>query len=84
MSKLKRIPIARAKEIAQKYDYDQVIIIARKETEPDRASDWCTTYGRNRRHCDIAARVRAYLMDCLYYGPSKRKPNAGLTDQTNE
>lgn len=50
----KRIPIARAKELAQKYEYDQVAILARKTAF---GGGWAyATYGRNRKHCDSAAR----------------------------
>ena len=59
MSKdLKRIPISAAREIAEKYNYDQVVIVARKVGEdPDPHGEWCTTYGINKVHCDVAARI---------------------------
>jgi len=44
-----RIPIAAAKEIADKYSYDQVIIVARKVDSHEHV----TTYGKNKTHCDI-------------------------------
>ncbi|KKN88855.1 hypothetical protein LCGC14_0244620 [marine sediment metagenome] len=53
------IPIAAAKEIAEKYDYDQVIIIARKVGDSGR--EHCTTYGVNKSHCDIARRAGEFL-----------------------
>ena len=55
----KRIPISAAKEIAKKYGYDQVMIYAR-DPEGD-GNEWMTTYGKNRLHCDIAARQGRYL-----------------------
>lgn len=51
----RRIPIRVAKEIAHEYGYEQVIIVARK-TGPQ-GVEWCTTYGRNRAHCDAAAKI---------------------------
>lgn len=68
MSKLKRIPIKRAEEIAKQYGYDQVIIIARKINEP--AGEWFTTYGVNKAHCDSAALQGKKLMS-LYNGQSR-------------
>lgn len=51
------IPISAGKEIADKYDYDQVIIIARKIGR----NEHCTTYGKNKEHCDIARRCGNFL-----------------------
>ena len=42
---MKPIPISAAKHIAEKYDYDQVIIIARKVGD---GGEHCTTYGRDK------------------------------------
>jgi hypothetical protein len=53
------IPIAAAKEIAEKYDYDQVIIVARKVGGTGR--EHCTTYGVNEIHCDTARRIGEFL-----------------------
>ncbi len=55
---IEAIPIRAAKQIARKYDYDQVIIIARKvRTENDLGGESVTTYGKGTIHCDIAARI---------------------------
>nr|VFJ89554.1 MAG: hypothetical protein BECKLFY1418B_GA0070995_101612 [Candidatus Kentron sp. LFY] len=51
------IPISAAKEIAEKYDYDQVIIVARKVGR----NEHLTTYGVDKEHCDIAARLGNFL-----------------------
>jgi hypothetical protein len=55
---MKRIPIGAARDIAEKYGYDQVVIYARKVgEEPDPHGEHMTTYGRNKVHCDVAARI---------------------------
>lgn len=59
---MKRIPIAAAKRIAKDYGYDQVIIIARKVgVDPEPHGEHMTTYGVNREHCGVAARVGSFL-----------------------
>lgn len=59
---MKPIPIGAAKEVAHKYGYDQVIIIARKVgDDPAPHGEHCTTYGRNKEHCDVAARVGNFI-----------------------
>jgi len=55
---MKRIPISAAKDIADKFGYDQVIIYARKVGEtPDPHGEHMTTYGVTRQHCSIAASI---------------------------
>ena len=49
----KRIPISDAKRIAEKYGYQQVVIIARSPGK----EEWCTTYGTSKVHCVIAAKI---------------------------
>ena len=53
------IPISAAKKIAIDFGYEQVIIIARKTGVGGR--EHCTTYGINKKHCDVAAKVGGYL-----------------------
>ena len=53
------IPISAAKEISDKYDYDQVIIIARKVGET--GNEHVTTYGKTKEHCQVAARAGNFL-----------------------
>lgn len=53
------IPISAAKHIANKYGYDQVIIIARKTGTY--GSEHVTTYGKDKTHCDIAAKTGDFL-----------------------
>jgi len=54
---MKRIPISAAKLIADKYGYDQVIVIARKVGQ----GEHCTTYGVDRENCAVAARAGDFL-----------------------
>lgn len=56
---MKRIPIVAARSIVEQYGYDQVVIIARKVGDP--GGEHVTTYGRNRAHCDVAARIGDFL-----------------------
>lgn len=55
----KPIPISAAKRIADEYGYDQVIVIARKAGEG--GVEHCTTYGRTKAHCAVAARCGDFL-----------------------
>ena len=52
-----QIPISAAKEIADKYGFDQIIIIGRKVD----VCEHVTTYGTNPVHCAIAAQAGDYL-----------------------
>lgn len=54
---MKKIPISAARKIAEAYGYDQVIIVARAVGE----GEHCTTYGRDKAHCDVAARCGDFL-----------------------
>lgn len=54
---MKPIPISEAKLIADRYGYDQVVIIARKVGE----GEHCTTYGVDKANCDVAARCGDFL-----------------------
>jgi hypothetical protein len=59
---MKRIPIAAAQRIADDYGYDQVIIIARKVgDDPAPHGEHCTTYGVDKTHCAVAARIGDFL-----------------------
>ena len=53
------IPIQAAKEISEKYDYDQVIIIARKVG--DDGNEHVTTYGKDKKNCIVATRIGNFL-----------------------
>ena len=54
---MKRIPIKAGKLIAEEYDYDQVVIIARKVGEGEHV----TTYGVDMQNCNVAARIGDFL-----------------------
>jgi len=58
---MKPIPITNAKEIAQKYDYDQIIIYGRKVGDSDDCGEHVTTYGIDTDHCNAAAKIGNYL-----------------------
>ena len=59
---MKEIPISAAEKIAKQYGYDQVIVYARKVGEdPEPHGEHLTTYGVNKTHCDVAARIGSYL-----------------------
>lgn len=55
----KPIPIAAAERIAKDYDYDQVIVFARKVGAD--GVEHMTTYGRTKEHCSVAARIGEFL-----------------------
>lgn len=55
----KPIPVSAARNIAQLYDYDQVIVVARKVG--DDGMEHVTTYGRDKAHCAVAARTGDFL-----------------------
>lgn len=56
---MKPIPISTAKSIAEKFGYDQVVIIARKVG--DNGGEHCTTYGKDKTNCDVAAQIGTFL-----------------------
>ena len=51
------IPISVAKSIARTYNYDQVVIIARKVDSHEHV----TTYGKDKANCAVAARIGDFL-----------------------
>ena len=56
---MKPIPIAAAERIAKEFGYDQIVIYARKVG--DDGGEHMTTFGVDRIHCNIAARIGATL-----------------------
>ena len=61
-NKLKPIPISAAKEVAKKYGYDQIIIYGRVcHDSPLPHGEYMTTYGRNKEHCNAAAKIGNFL-----------------------
>lgn len=56
------IPVSAAKDIADRYGYDQVVIIARRVgDEPEPHGEHVTTYARDKAHCGVAARVGNFI-----------------------
>lgn len=55
----KRIPISVAEMIAKNYGYHQVVIVAREVGVP--GSEHVTTYGKDKEHCAVAAKVGDFL-----------------------
>jgi hypothetical protein len=53
----KSIPVEGAKHIAEAFGYDQVVVIARKVGHGEHV----TTYGVNKAHCGVAARIGDFL-----------------------
>ena len=65
------IPISAAKLIAKKYGYDQVVVYARKVNSTETSDDGgehMTTYGVNKVHCDVAAKMGATLQKFMGWG----------------
>lgn len=59
---MKPIPISAAERIARNFGYDQVIVIARKVGDaPAPHGEHVTTYGVDREHCGVAARVGNFI-----------------------
>lgn len=54
-----KIPISAAKEIADKYGFEQVVIFARKTGEG--GTEHLTTFGVTPTHCRIAAKMADVL-----------------------
>jgi len=59
MNKQKPIPISKAKEIAEMYNYEQVVIFARRTGKG--GSEHMTTYGVNKKHCEMASKIGEFL-----------------------
>lgn len=79
--KQKRIPIAAGEKIATDYGYDQVVIIARKVG--DGGGEHVTTYGRDKQHCDVAARMGDFLKHQVMRWPGGREMSDAPRDGTH-
>ena len=77
------IPVQAAREIAEDYGYDQVVIIGRKVGE--NGVDWHATYGRTKEHCRIADRMMRWLerMMTVFSNPVKRARVETLLESLN-
>ena len=69
---MKKIPISEAKAISEKYGYEQVIILAQKESKTKKgwAEGWKTTYNKDRLKCKFLGKVAvilAYNFNILYF-----------------
>jgi hypothetical protein len=53
--------VSAAERVAKEFGYDQVLIIARKVGEGPGSGEHVTTYGVDRQHCAVAARIGDYL-----------------------
>lgn len=59
---MRPIPIVAARNIAERYGYDQVIIIARRVGyAPDPYGENVTTYGRDKQHRAVAAWIGNFI-----------------------
>lgn len=65
----KAIPISAAKKIAEEYGYDQVVIMARKVGKG--GLEHVTTYGVDKAHCDVAARMGYVLKHKIMGWPER-------------
>ena len=55
---MKKIPISAAKDIADRFGYDQVVIFARRVGEaPDHFGEHMSTYGVDKAHCAAVGRI---------------------------
>lgn len=68
---MKPIPIGAARNIAETYRYDQVVIIGRRVGEG--GGEHVTTYGRDKAHCSVAARIGDFLKHKVMGWPQERK-----------
>jgi hypothetical protein len=66
---MRRIPIAAAREVAERWGYDQIVIIGRKVGSD--GGEHVTTYGVDRANCDVAARIGDFFKHKLMGWPEK-------------
>ena len=68
---MKKIPIKIAKDIAIKYGYEQVIILAQIESnKKDWVDGWVTTFNTNKSKCKFLGKIGAiliYNLRAFYY-----------------
>jgi hypothetical protein len=70
MSGPNRIPISAARQIAEAYGYDQIVIYGRKVgDDPAPHGEHPTTYGVTKEHCAVAARISATLQRFMGWKP---------------
>lgn len=67
------IPISAARRIAEDYGYDQIVIVARRVDRPGNPGvEHCTTYGVDKAHCDVAARIGNFFKHKLMGWPEEQ------------
>ncbi len=66
---MKPIPISAARLVAEKYGYDQVVIVARKVGDHPAGGEHVTTYGVDKPNCDVAARIGNFFKHKLMGWP---------------
>lgn len=70
---MKRIPISAARQLAETYGYDQVVIYARKVgDDPAPHGEHMTTYGANKEHCSVASRIADTLQTFMGWKPATK------------
>lgn len=75
------IPVSAGQRIAEEFGYDQVVIVARKVG----VTEHVTTYGADKAHCSVAARMGNFfkhkLMGWPEPEPAQKPPgvHGGLT-----
>jgi hypothetical protein len=69
MADMKPIPISAAKEIAERYGYHQVVIVARSIDQGEHV----TTYGIDKDNCAVAARMGNFFKYKLMGWPEPTK-----------
>jgi len=58
----KEIPVSEAKELAKKYEYEQIIILALKGSKKSNWYEgWRTTYNKNKNKCNFLGKVASIL-----------------------
>lgn len=67
----KPIPISAAEQIAKKYNYDQIIVIGRRVGIP--GTEHVTTYGVNKAHCKVAAKIGDFLKYKVMMWPASQQ-----------
>jgi len=66
------IPISSAKNIAQRYGYDQVVIYGRRVGDGPEAGEHLTAYGVTKVHCRIAAQISQTLKRLMGWNPDPK------------
>ena len=67
---MQEIPIRTAQYVAEKYGYDQIVIIGRKVGE--NGGEHVTTYGVDKANCDVAARIGNFFKHKLMGWPESK------------